>query len=215
MTTYARFATGLDTWTLRCRAEYAILCAVKKILILAVLAVCGGAVADETDDGALWNAGASGGMFLPGGGNSLKRAAVVSVRAGRYLSDALAVEMEGGCVPKSSLSTGGHATVTAFAARGLFHLSGIEEFDMLFGCERFDPFATFGVAALFASHHAFADGSHRTGIGPSAGIGAYYHLTDSWSLRFDATAAMTADSRCGMAYGIGLGVQRTFGGGGL
>ena len=79
------------------------------------------------------------------------------------------------------------------------------------GCERFDPFVTVGVASLFASHHVFADGSHRTAIGPTAGVGAFYHLTDSWSLRFDATAAMAVDSPCGMSYGISLGLQWSFG----
>ena len=74
-----------------------------------------------------------------------------------------------------------------------------------------NPFVTFGVASLFASHHVFADGSHRTAIGPTAGVGAFYHLTDSWSLRFDAMAAMAVDSPCGMSYGISLGLQWSFG----
>ena len=107
--------------------------------------------------------------------------------------------------------TRGNAAVTALAARGLFHLTGIEEFDLLFGCERFDPFVTFGAAALFASRHVFADDSHRTAIGPTAGVGAFYHLTDSWSLRFDATAAMAVDTPCGMCYGLSLGLQWCFG----
>ena len=114
-------------------------------------------------------------------------------------------------MPNAVSSRGGNTTVTEFAARGLFHMTGIEEFDKLFGCERFDPFVTFGVASLFASHHVFADGSHRTAIGPTAGVGAFYHLTDSWSLRFDATAAMAVDSPCGMSYGISLGLQWSFG----
>lgn len=155
--------------------------------------------------------GASGGMFLPGSGNSLRRAASVAARGGWYLSDNLALELEGGCVPNAVSSHGGNATVTAFAARGLFHLTGIEEFDLLFGCERFDPFVTFGAAALFASRHVFADDSHRTAIGPTAGVGAFYHLTDSWSLRFDATAAMAVDTPCGMCYGLSLGLQWSFG----
>ena len=67
------------------------------------------------------------------------------------------------------------------------------------------------MASLFASHHVFADGSHRTAIGPTAGVGAFYHLTDSWSLRFDAMAAMAVDSPCGMSYGISLGLQWSFG----
>ena len=155
--------------------------------------------------------GASGGIFLPGNGSSLKRAAMASARGGWYVSDNLALELEGGCVPNAVSSRGGNATVTAVAARGLFHMTGIEEFDMLFGCERFDPFVTFGAAALFASRHAFADGSHRTAIGPTAGLGAFYHLTDSLSLRFDAAASMAVDTPCGMCYGLSLGLQWSFG----
>ena len=90
-------------------------------------------------------------------------------------------------------------------------MTGIEEFDLLFGCERFDPFVTFGAAAFFASRHVFADDSHRTAIGPTVGLGAFYHLTDSLSLRFDATAAMAVDMPCGMCYGLSLGLQWSFG----
>ena len=184
----------------------------KKTFVLAVLALAlSGAAEEETVGIAPAYLGASGGIFLPGNGSSLKRAGTVSARGGWYLSENLALEMEGGCAPNVASSRGGNATVTAFAARGLFHLTGIEEFDRLFGCERFDPFVTFGAAALFASRHVFADGSHRTAIGPTAGVGAFYHLTDRWSLRFDATAAMAVDTPCGMSYGLSLGLQWSFG----
>lgn len=183
----------------------------KRIIVLATLLAAACVSAEEAVDVPPAYLGASGGIFLPGNGNSLKRAASVSVRGGWYLSDNLALELEGGAVPNAVSSRGGNATVTEFAARGLFHMTGIDEFDKLFGCERFDPFVTFGVASLFASHHVFADGSHRTAIGPTAGVGAFYHLTDSWSLRFDAMAAMAVDSPCGMSYGISLGLQWSFG----
>ena len=184
----------------------------KKAVVVLLLALAL-PVAAEEETGGFPSAylGVSGGIFLPGNGSSLKRAATVSARGGWYLSDNLALELEGGAAPNAVFSSGGNATVTAFSARGLFHLTGIEEFDLLFGCERFDPFVTFGAAALCAARHVFADGSHRTAIGPTAGVGAFYHLTDSWSLRFDATAAMAVDSPCGMAYGLALGLQRSFG----
>lgn len=184
----------------------------KKIIALAVLALALPVAAEEETGGfPPVCLGASGGMFLPGNGNSLKRAAMASARGGWYLSDNLALELEGGCAPNAVSSRGGNATVTALAARGLFHMTGIEEFDLLFGCERFDPFVTFGAAALFASRHVFADDSHRTAIGPTVGMGAFYHLTDSLSLRFDATAAMAVDTPCGMCYGLSLGLQWSFG----
>lgn len=183
----------------------------KKTFVLAVLALALPVAAEESEGYAPAYLGASGGIFLPGNGSSLKRAAMASARGGWYLSDNLAIELEGGAAPNAVSSSGGNATVTAFAARGLFHLTGIEEFDLLFGCERFDPFVMFGAAALFASRHVFADDSHRTAIGPTVGVGAFYHLTDRWSLRADATAAMAVDTPCGMAYGLFLGIQRSFG----
>ena len=185
----------------------------KKILALVVLSLAASVAAEEEETFGAPPAylGASGGIFLPGNGSSLKRAAMASARGGWYLSENLALELEVGCAPNAVSSHGGNATVTAFAARGLFHLTGIEEFDRLFGCERFDPFVTFGAAAFFASRHVFADDSHRTAIGPTAGVGAFYHLTDSWSLRFDATAAMSVDTPCGMSFGISLGLQWSFG----
>ena len=184
----------------------------KKTFVLAVLALALPVAAEDESSGyAPAYLGASGGLFLPGNGSLLKRAAMASARGGWYLSDNLALELEGGAAPNAVSSRGGNATVTMFAARGLFHLTGIEEFDKLFGCERFDPFVTFGAAALFASRHVFADDSHRTAIGPTVGVGAFYHLTDRWSLRFDATAAMAVDTPCGMAYGLSLGLQWSFG----
>ena len=184
----------------------------KKTFVLAFLALAlPGMAEDESGGFPPAYLGASGGIFLPGNGNSLKRAATVSARGGWYLSDNLALELEGGCAPNAVSSHAGNATVTTFAARGLFHLTGIEEFDLLFGCERFDPFLTFGATALFASRHVFADDSHRTAIGPTAGVGAFYHLSDRWSLRFDATAAMAVDTPCGMAYGLSFGLQWNFG----
>ena len=65
--------------------------------------------------------------------------------------------------------------------------------------------------ALCASRHAFADDSHRTGIGPSVGFGAFYHLTDNWSLRAEARAALAVDSPCGMTYALLAGLQYSFG----
>ena len=184
----------------------------KKSIFLVALLAAACVPADEAVDGAQAYLGAAGGIFLPGNGSSLKRAATVSARGGWYVSDNLALELEGGAAPNAVSSRGGNTTVTEFAARGLFHLTGIEEFDKLFGCERFDPFVTFGAEALFASRHVFADGSHRTAIGPTVGLGAFYHLTDQWSLRFDATAAMSVDTPCGMSYGMSIGLQWDFGG---
>ena len=191
-----------------------------EVLIAGVMAACavlGARAAEspelETGDGpGAWYAGAAGGMLLPGGGSSLHRAAEVSLRAGRYVDEFLAVEAEGACAP-NACSRGGHGALSGVAVRGLYHLSGIAFYDNLFGCERFDPFVTFGAATRFGGRHAFAGGSHRTATGPVAGVGAFYHLTDSLDLRVDAQAMLGVDSPCGMLYSVVAGVQWNFGGG--
>lgn len=176
------------------------------VMMAWALGVCGVA---ETP----WYVGASGGMLLPGNGNSLSRAAEVSVLAGVYATDSLAWEVECSCVP-NAVAEGGNEALTGVAARGLFHLTGIEEIDKLFGCERFDPFVTFGAATRFGARHVFAEGAHRTATGPTAGVGAFYHLTDNLDLRFDAQAMLGCDSPCGMLYSAAVGLQWNFGGGG-
>ncbi|MGN0847306.1 MAG: hypothetical protein ACI4RA_07985 [Kiritimatiellia bacterium] len=98
------------------------------------------------------------------------------------------------------------------ALRGLCHLSALESFDRLFGCERFDPFVTFGAATFFGARSVFADGSHRTAMGPSAGLGAFYHLTENLDIRLDAQAMLGCDSPCGLLYSVVVGLQWNFGG---
>lgn len=159
-----------------------------------------------------WFVGGEGGVLLPGNGNALARAAEVSAFAGYHASDFWAWELACACAPNASARGGGEA-LSGVAARGLFHLTGFEAFDKLFGCERFDPFVTFGAAARFGARHVFAEGARRTACGPTAGIGAFYHLTDSLDLRVDAQAMLGCDAPCGMLYAVGVGLQWNFGGG--
>ena len=185
----------------------------KRIILIFALAAAATlpAEVEEVDDGVSYGyVGAAGGMLLPGNGTSLKRAALVAARGGWYLDEYLAVEAEALCAPHASSGVGGMA-VWGGSVQALWHLSGWEAFDKLFGCERFAPFLTCGAQALCAPRHVFADDSHRTGIGPSVGFGAFYHLTDNWSLRAEARAALAVDSPCGMDYSILAGVQYSFG----
>ena len=208
-----------NAFVMRSAVVYDIMFAVKKFLTLLCLAVCSPAfcaedmLAEADADGAGWYVGAAGGVLLPGNGNSLRRAAEVGLRGGRCFSDYFALEVEGLCAPCVVSDVGGNTAISGVALQGLFHCAGWETFDRLFGCERFDPFVTFGGAARFAGRHVFADGSHRTALGPLFGIGAFYHLTDSWSLRADARAQVCCDSPCGMLYGVFAGLQYSFGGG--
>ena len=186
---------------------------------LAALAACcapaetrEAAVPEPADAAGGWYLGAAGGMLLPGCGNSLRRAAEVSVRAGRYVDDFLAFELEGACAP-NACSRDGNGALSGVAVRGLYHLAGIDFYDNLFGCERFDPFVAFGAATRFGPRHAFADGSHRASTGPVAGVGAFYHLTEHLDLRVDGQAMLGVDSPCGMLFSVVAGLQWNFGGG--
>ncbi len=158
-----------------------------------------------------WYVGASGGVLLPGNGNSMKRAASVSLHAGRYLTETFAVEAAVASAPHVCAGRSGSATLTSASAGILLNFTYFTFYDRLFGSERLDPFLTFGAQGAFASRHVFAHDSHRTGIGPYAGLGAFYHLTDSWSLRAEARAALCCDSPCGMLYSASLGLQHSFG----
>ena len=183
----------------------------KIILIFALAATATLPAEEEVDDGVSYGyVGAAGGILLPGNGNSLKRAALVAARGGWYLDEYVAVEAEALCAPHASSDVGGTA-VWGGSVQALWHLSGWEAFDKLFGCERFAPFLTGGVQALCAPRHVFADDSPRTCIRPSVGFGACYHLTDNWSLRAEARAALAVDTPCGMDYAILAGVQYSFG----
>ncbi len=155
--------------------------------------------------------GASGGVMLPGGGSTLRRAADVAVRVGTEWSDYAEVELEAACAPNASTRAGGEA-LSGAAARMVLHMSGWEAFDKLFGCERFDPFVAVGAAARFGARHAFAHGDRRTAAGPAVGVGAFYHLTDSLDLRFDAQAMVGIDSPCSEIYTVCVGLQWNFGG---
>ena len=138
---------------------------------------------DDYDDGYELDrlyAGASATMLLPQGGGDMRRLGGATARIGYYLSETLAVEADAAWLEDCA----------GLGVQGLWHC---------WGYERFDPFLTFG-----------ARGWIEGDVGPVAGLGTFYHLTDSWSLRGDAQATLGVDGECDMVYSLGLGVQYTF-----
>ena len=125
-------------------------------------------------------AGASGTLVLPQGGSDRRRLGGATARIGYYLSESLSIEADAAWLEDSA----------GLGIQGLWHC---------WGYERLDPFLTFGA-------RGWIDGN----IGPVAGIGSFYHLTDNWSLRFDAQATLGIDGECEMIYSLGAGVQYTF-----
>lgn len=137
-----------------------------------------------------WYAGGTAQILLPQGGSRMHSLGGGAVRVGRYLTESLAVECEAAWLENSC----------GLSARAVWHLHGWREFDMLFGYERFDPFVTVGARGWI----------HDGQIGPAAGIGAFYYLTDDWALRFDADATLGLDTGIETAYTLSVGVQRFF-----
>ena len=137
-----------------------------------------------------WYAGGAAQLVLPQGGSRMRRLGGGAARAGRYITDSLALECEAAWLEDSA----------ALAARAVWHLHGWEEFDMLFGYERLDPFLSAGARGWM----------HDGQVGPSAGLGAFYYLTDDWALRFDAEATLGLDTRVETVYSISAGIQWFF-----
>ena len=154
------------------------------ILALSILAALACRAGDE------WYVQGAAQIALPQGGAEMRRLGGGAVRVGRYVADSLALECEAAWLED----------VAGLGARAVWHLHGWREFDMLFGYERFDPFLSAGARGWL----------HDGQAGPSAGVGAYYYLTDDWALRFDADATLGLDTRAETAYTISVGVLYFF-----
>jgi len=165
-------------------------------LQLVVLASVGFTIrADAVDDGesgfGRWYAGVSAQMMLPQGGSALGRVGGAALHGGSYLTENWAIEGEAAWLEN----------MAGLSAAALWHWQGSEFYGNLFGYSRFDPFVTVGAKGWLGC---------RGQIGPKTGIGAFYHLTDEWSLRFDADATLGLETRCEMMYSLSLGVQYGF-----
>ena len=134
----------------------------------------------EESGGGDFYVGASATLVLPQGGHAMRRLGGGTARVGFYLTDMLAIESDAAWLENCA----------GLGVQGLWHF---------YGYERFDPFLTFG-----------ARGWIEGDVGPTAGLGAFYHLTDNWSLRGDAQATLGLDGDCQMVYSLGLGVQYSF-----
>ena len=144
---------------------------------------CAAEVAGEEDEYAMelerWSAGAGATLLLPQGGSRLRRAGGAEARVGWCLSEFWTAEVSAAWCEDMCAVSGGFLW-------------------LWWGYERLDPFFTFGLR----------DWIDRD-CGPYGGAGAFWHIDDHWSLRFDASA-MYALEHPGMAYSLSLGVQRSW-----
>ena len=156
--------------------------------IFCALAILSAAAAEEEASNGAY-VGVSGALMLPQGGSRLDRAAGGLLRAGVHLADDWAIEASAGQLER----------LTAFNAGALVHFYMFDIYDRFFGYSAFDPFFTAGASGWL---------DHRRGqVGPSAGIGAFWHLDDNWSIRADAAATLGLDTEVEMLYTVAVGIQ--------
>ena len=136
--------------------------------------------------------GISGSVLLPQGGSRMHRVGGAALRVGSYLDETWAIEGEAAWLED----------VAGLGLQGLFHFHGWELYDRFFGFSQFDPFVTLGARGWISRD--------RGQVGPKCGLGAFYHLTDNWSLRADADATLGIDTNCEMLYSLSAGVQYSF-----
>ena len=118
---------------------------------------------------------------LPQGGSHLKhRCGGALVRAGRYVTEFLAVEAEVGLAEN----------LPRLGVMGRWHW---------WGFERFDPFFTFG-----------ARGWINGAVGPCGGLGFYYHLTDTWSFVADASCVLDVAHSPTVVSSMTIGLNYSF-----
>ena len=166
------------------------------VAAVAILATAAAAAApdfeEESSDATGGYVGAAATIVLPQGGSSMRRLGGGTLRAGWYFGEFWAIEGDAAWLEN----------MAGLGVDALWHIQGWRPYGDLFGYSRFDPFLTAGARGWVG------DGSGQ--VGPAVGIGTFWHLTDDWSLRFDAVATLGLDSRVEVVHAISIGVQRSF-----
>ncbi|MBQ0033355.1 MAG: hypothetical protein KBT68_11225 [bacterium] len=139
-----------------------------------------------------WYVGLSGQLMLPQGGSRMHHVGGAALRGGYYFTEDWAIEGEAAWLEDAA----------GLSAELLGHFQGWSAYGDLFGYSRFDPFATLGARGWI--------GRDSGQVGPKAGLGAFYHLTDEWALRADADATLGLETNCEMLYSLSVGVQYSF-----
>ena len=147
---------------------------------------------EESSDATGGYVGAAATIVLPQGGSSMRRLGGGTLRAGWYFGEFWAIEGDAAWLEN----------MAGLGVDALWHIQDWSFYGDLFGYSRFDPFLTAGARGWVG------DGSGQ--VGPAVGIGTFWHLTDDWSLRFDAVATLGLDSRVEVVHAISIGVQRSF-----
>jgi len=164
----------------------------KRVIAAIVIVLSLTSFAEEEVGFDRWFVGLSGQLMLPQGGSRLHHIGGAALQGGYYFSENLAAEGQAAWLED----------VAGLGADLLWHLQGGEFYNRYFGYSRFDPFVTLGARGWI--------GRECGQVGPKAGIGAFYHLTDAWALRADADATLGLETNCEMLYTLAVGVQYSF-----
>ncbi len=167
-------------------------CVMATVASLLALAAPGADELEEASDDTGGYVGVAAAITLPQGGSSMRRLGGGALRAGWYFDEFLALEGEVAWLENAA----------GLGVDALWHLQGWSLYGDLFGYSRFDPFFTAGARGWI--------GGSAGQVGPSAGVGTFWHLTDEWSLRFDAAATLGLDTATEVVYSLSVGVQRSF-----
>lgn len=129
--------------------------------------------------------GLSGSLLFPhsGGGD---------LTVGTYLTELTAIEANVG-LSENRVHT---------SAEALVHWSALPIYDRFFGYSAVDPFLTLGADAYV--------GRGRDAVGPSLGAGAYYHLTESISLRASARTSVDVCDSARTLFAASAGIVYNF-----
>lgn len=149
--------------------------------VLAVTAARSEDFVEEEVDFARYYVEAAATTVLPQGGARMPRRSGAAARVGWYFAEFWALEGEAAWLEDR----------VGLSAKALWHW---------WGYERFDPFFTFGAKGWLN------DGA----VGPVGGLGAFYHVTENWSLRFDVDATLGVDDDAAVIYSLAAGVHLSF-----
>lgn len=133
----------------------------------------------------------AGSLLFSQGGGDFHRMGGGELRVGTYVSDFWAVEGELGVAEETAV----------LGAGVLGHLTCLELYDRYFGFSPFDPFVTLGAKGSIGRYGS---------VGPKAGVGAFYHLGEEWSVRVDAEATLDLEREIEMVYSLSVGLQYVF-----
>lgn len=139
-----------------------------------------------------WRVGWQASSMMPSGGADVKGGVGGGITAGCDITENFGLEADVVC----------HGHTLQFGAEGIWRWQGSSLYSDFFGYSRFDPFSSLGISCVV--------GRGGDQAGPKAGVGAYYHLDNNWSLRFDADAVLALAGRCEMVFSVSAGVVYSF-----